>query len=41
LPKKFASGGHHLASGCTPPGPLPAAVEKVRLAFIEMLQQPG
>jgi len=42
LAEKFAGGGHHLASGCTLPGPMPAAVEKIRQAFIEMLlQQPG
>jgi phosphoesterase RecJ-like protein len=41
LAEKFAGGGHHLASGCTLPGPMPAAVEKIRQAFIEMLLQPG
>ncbi|MCA9033957.1 MAG: bifunctional oligoribonuclease/PAP phosphatase NrnA [Planctomycetaceae bacterium] len=35
--EKFNGGGHKLASGATLPGPLKPAIEKMRLAFLEML----
>ena len=37
LAEQFAGGGHHLASGCTLPGPIKVAVDKVRAAFLTML----
>jgi len=39
LAEKFSGGGHHLASGCTLPGPVKPAVEKMRAAFTEMLSR--
>lgn len=35
--EQFGGGGHKLASGATLPGPLPAAVDRIKAAFMEML----
>jgi nanoRNase/pAp phosphatase (c-di-AMP/oligoRNAs hydrolase) len=35
--EQFGGGGHKLASGATLPGPLPAAVERIKAAFLNML----
>ena len=36
--EQFGGGGHKLASGATMPGPLPAAVERMKAAFLDMLK---
>ena len=36
--EQFGGGGHKLASGATMPGPLPAAVERMKAAFLDMLR---
>lgn len=36
--EQFGGGGHRLASGATLPGPLRPAVERIRAAFLNMLQ---
>ena len=35
--EQFGGGGHKLASGATMPGPLPAALERMKAAFLDML----
>ena len=35
--EQFGGGGHKLASGATMAGPLPAAVERMKVAFLNML----
>jgi phosphoesterase RecJ-like protein len=37
--EQFGGGGHKLASGATLPGPLPQAIERMRVAMVEMLQK--
>jgi nanoRNase/pAp phosphatase (c-di-AMP/oligoRNAs hydrolase) len=39
LAEQFSGGGHKLASGATLPGPLNIAVERMRIAFLEMLKK--
>ncbi|MEZ6034229.1 MAG: bifunctional oligoribonuclease/PAP phosphatase NrnA [Planctomycetaceae bacterium] len=36
--EQFGGGGHKLASGATLPGPLPAAIDRIRAAFLTMLE---
>ena len=39
LAEQFSGGGHKLASGATLSGPLNVAVERMRIAFLEMLKK--
>ena len=35
--EQFGGGGHKLASGATLPGPLPAAIERMKAVFLDRL----
>ena len=37
--EQFGGGGHKLASGATLPGPLAPAIDRMKIAFVEMLQK--